>query len=128
MNQVPIDFSPGLLEQYPEFMACVRASVNNCGRADKAIAADMDWAPSELTRRLVDNPQDLRFPLSKLPDLIAATGDTRPIQWLALKFMVDPASASQRALRDLASLAPMFMRLAEQAGVTAGAVTHKARR
>lgn len=118
MNQIPMDFTPGLLEQFPEFMDCVRASVNGCGRQLKAVAADMDMSSTELNRRLVDNPADWRFPVALLPKLIQATGDTRPAQWLALKFMADPATAEQRALRDLAALAPMFNALANVAGLT----------
>lgn len=126
-TQVPIDFTPGLLEQYPDFMDCVRASLSNCGRAHKNVAADMDWSPSELTRRLVDDPKDVPFRLRDLPALVRATGDNRPIQWLALAFLADPETAQQRALRDLAALAPMFAALAASAGIVQTSTKGRAR-
>jgi hypothetical protein len=80
MAQLAIDFAPGLLEQFPEWMDAVRASVYRCGKPFKAIAADCDMSVSELSRRLA--PQgDLPFPLDKLPRLIESTGDTLPVQW-----------------------------------------------
>lgn len=115
--QLTIDFTPGLLEQFPEWMDAVRASVYRCGKPFKAIAADCDMSVSELSRRLAEHG-DISFPTDKLPRLIAATEDTLPVQWLVLRFMGDPATAEQRALRDLAALAPMFARLAATAGIT----------
>jgi len=117
-TQMPIEFTPGLLEQFPEFMDCLRASVYGCGRPFKAVAADMDMSQTELTRRLTDAPDDLPFRLRDLPRLIRATEDTRPAQWLAASFLADPETAQQRAMRDLAALAPMFAALAANAGIT----------
>lgn len=118
MSQLSIDFTPGLLEQYPEFMDCVRASVYGCGRAFKMIAADLDMTVSELSRKLANNPNDpVHFPLQKLPALIQATNDTKPIQWLVLSFMNDPEAKKRHAIDQLATLAPILSALVEQAGI-----------
>jgi hypothetical protein len=117
-QQMSIDFTPGLLEQFPRFMDCVRASVYQCRRQFKGIAADLDLSVSELSRQLADNPNDPRvFPLDRLPELVLATGNTLPIQWLALSFMNDPEAEQRRALRELAQLAPLVNALAERAGL-----------
>lgn len=121
-RQIAMEFIPGLLEQFPDFMDCVRASVHNCGRPFKAVAADIDMSVSELSRRLaprgLDDKKDIELPLRLLPSLVKATGDTRPVQWLALAFLADPSTQVDRALRDLAALAPVFMQLAATAGLT----------
>lgn len=117
-QQMSIDFTPGLLEQFPRFMDCVRASVYQCKRQFKAVAADLDLSVSELSRQLADNPNDPRnFPLERLPELVTATGNTLPIQWLVLSFMNDPEAEQRRAMRELVQLAPMFAELAKRAGL-----------
>lgn len=86
--QLGLDLDPGLIDQFPEFRDVVRASVYDCGRAFKAVAADMDMSVSELSRKLADNPSDpVNFPLHRLPELVAATGDKRPVYWLNAKFL-----------------------------------------
>jgi hypothetical protein len=117
-QQFSIDFAPGLLEQYADFMDVVRAAATNCGRQHKAVAADMDMSPSELSRRLHDDPADLPFRARDLETFLDATHDTRPIQWLVLKYLSDPDSSSQSAMRELAKLAPTFVALANAAGLT----------
>jgi Phage regulatory protein CII (CP76) len=116
--QLSIDFTPGLLEQFPSFDDVLRASVYGCGRPLKMIAADLDMTANELTRKLADNPNDpVNFPTKKLADVIAATGDTRPIQWLVAKFLDDPESKRRHALDQINVLAPIFASLVEQAGL-----------
>lgn len=96
-----------LVQQFPEFRDVVRASVYSCGRAFKAIAADLDMSVSELSRKLADNPNDpVHFPMNRLPELIAATGDKRPVLWLVEKFLDDAGAKRQHAVDRLASLLP----------------------
>jgi len=100
-RQLNIDFQPGLLEQFPEFRDVVRASVYSCGRAFKAIAADLDMSVSELSRKLADNPSDpVHFPLPRLPELLRATGDLRPLYWLIEDFIEDPEAKKQRVISE----------------------------
>lgn len=118
MNQLTIDFQPGLNEQFPSFMDCVRASVYGCGRQFKGVAADLDMSVSELSRKLADNPADnVNFPLHQLPTLVAATGDPRPILWLVGKYLNDPDAERKRALRELGTLLPLVRGLVEKAGL-----------
>lgn len=111
IEQLTIDFAPGLLEQFPEFRECVTASVYGCGRQFKAVAADLDLSPSKLSRMLADNPDDhINFPLPRFADLVEATGDPTPIYWLVERFL-EPADAKKdRAATLLANLLPQIQR------------------
>jgi hypothetical protein len=107
MKQVEISFDAGLLDQYPAFIDVVRAAVYGCGRQFKAIAADLDMTSSELSRKLANNPNDpVHFPLDRLPELIAATNDNRPIHWLVESFIESPEHRRTRAIDDLHKLLP----------------------
>lgn len=118
MNQLTIDFQPGIVEQFPAFMDCVRASVYGCGRQFKAIAADLDMSVSELSRKLAENPADnVNFPLQLLPQLLASTGDVRPVLWLVCRFLNDPDAERTRAMRELGSLLPLVRGLVEKSGL-----------
>lgn len=118
--QMSIDFTPGLLEQYPDLMDCVRAAVYGCGKPLKIIAADCDLSESGLSRRLANNPDDqVHFPLHKLPALVRATDDTRPIEWLMLSLMQNPEEKRQHAVRQIAQLAPIMQNLIAQLGAMA---------
>lgn len=104
---VPID--TGLLDEFPEFRDAIKASVYSCGRAFKAVAADLDMSVSELSRKLSDNPNDpVHFPLHRLPELIQATGDMKPIYWLIKKFIESPESRRERAIDELTKLLPQI--------------------
>lgn len=127
MNQLTIDFQPGLLEQFPAFMDCVRASVYGCGRQFKAVAADLDMSVSELSRKLAENPADnVNFPLHQLPALVTSTGDPRPVLWLVGKFLNDPEADKKRAMRELSALLPMVRSLVEKTGLAEVAKVGKA--
>jgi hypothetical protein len=107
LQQIELNFEAGLTEQFPEFRDAVRASVYSCGRAFKAVAADLDMSVSELSRKLADNPADpVNFPLNRLPELIEATGDKRPIYWLVEKFLEDAETKRKRNLDTIGDLLP----------------------
>lgn len=116
MRQFEINFEAGLVEQFPEFRDVIKASVYSCGRAFKAVAADLDMSVSELSRKLAENPNDpVHFPLHRLPDLVRATGDKRPIYWLIEHFLEDPAHRRQHALSKIEALLPELQALVKSA-------------
>lgn len=116
MRQLSLTLETSLIQQFPTFRDVVVASVHGCGRQVKAIAADLDMSPSELSRKLADNPKDLvHFPYEKLPALIAATGDKRPVLWLVEQFLDDPAAKRQSAVDQLARLLPEIAALVKEA-------------
>ncbi|TVO53833.1 phage regulatory CII family protein [Denitromonas halophila] len=118
MNQMSIDFEPGLAERYDRAMDCVRASVYSNDKPLKAIASDMDISQSELSRKLAENPNDTRhFSVDDLERYMDATGDTRPVQYLAEKYLADKSMRQQAALHELAKRLPDLVALMKSAGV-----------
>ena len=116
MRQLSLTLDQSLVQQFPNFRDVVRASVYDCGRQFKAIAADLDMSPSELSRKLADNPKDLvHFPYQKLPALIASTGDKRPVLWLVEMFLDDPVAKKQSAIDSLARMLPEIAALVKEA-------------
>lgn len=112
MEQFEIDFEAGLTERFPDFRDCLQASVSGCGRQMKAVAADLDMSPSELSRKLAHNPNDpVHFPACRIPDLIAATGDLSPVYWLVEKFCDDADAKKRKSIDRLAKLLPEIERL-----------------
>ena len=104
-----LDIDPGILDVYPDFRDVVKASVYSCGRAFKAIAADLDMSVSELSRKLSDNPNDpVHFPYHRLPDLLRATGDVRPVYWLIATFIESDDVKKKRAIDHLVKLMPQL--------------------
>lgn len=88
--QLTINFDAGLTESYPTCREFVAARVHHQGRPQKAIAADMDYSPSDLSRKLSQNPDDSRrFTLDDLERFIDVTGDTQPVYYLIEKYLAN---------------------------------------
>lgn len=118
LQQLEIDFEPGLTERYPEFIDCVKASVYGCRKQLKTIAADLDMSPSELSRKLAENPNDtVHFPLKRFADLLASTEDLTPLYWLIERFVEQPEAKRQRALAALAEFSRALPHLLRNAGI-----------
>lgn len=131
MDQLTINFEPGLRERYPTIYHVLRAMVERSGRSTKAIAADMDMSSSELSRRLnADlNENDTRvFDIAFLDcgekGFMKATRSTLVIEWLAEGHLdqVNPDRQRQRAVAELVRLLPTISNLVEASGLAKGAV------
>jgi len=59
-HAMTVDFPPGLAERHATALDCVRECVYTSRQPQKAIAANMDLSPSELSRKLSHNPDDPR--------------------------------------------------------------------
>lgn len=113
MQQLTIKLEISLKQQFPDWMDVVRASIYDCGRPFKAIAADLDMSVSELSRRL--SPSDsLNLSCEDLPKIVQATGDLRPIYWLVETFLEDDDSKRQRAIDQLSKMLPQIHNLLAQ--------------
>jgi hypothetical protein len=110
MNQIEIDFTPGLTEQFPDFGTCLKASVYDCGKPFKAVAADMDMSSSKLSRMLNEADEGIHFPACRLDELISVTGDHRPIHWLIEKYLNDSGRRRKEAINTLIKLMPEIQR------------------
>lgn len=89
MHQITINFEAGPVESYGSCREYISGLIHQQGRPQKAIAADMDYAPSTLSRKLAQSPDDSsRFTLDDLERFVQVTGDKRPIQYLAEKYLL----------------------------------------
>lgn len=113
-QQYQLDFEGGLIDRYPNFLDCVRASVYGCGRQFKAIAADLDMSPSTLSQKLADQT-DNHFALRRLPELVEATRNLTPIYWLVERFCSDQDRKAKLALAQIPALVEQLQRLAKDA-------------
>lgn len=123
-TQLPLDFEPGLTARHRTLEDCIAAVVHGYRGGMDSVAATLDMSPSELSRRLNAHIQAKEGDVSNRPlrvadlvGIVKATGDMRPIYWLAESFMGDPDSRRDAAVQQLAMLAPIFVTLAEQAGI-----------
>jgi hypothetical protein len=101
--QLTLNFERGLAESFNTCREYVAHRVHHQGRPHKAIAADMDYSPSDLTRKLAQNPDDSRrFTLDDLERYMDVTGDTKPVIYLVEKYLqkVNPKEL-QRQIEEL---------------------------
>lgn len=103
--QLTLNFEAGLAESYGSCREYVAARVHQQGKPQKAIAADMDYSPSDLARKLAQNPDDPRcFKLDDLERFIEATGDTSPVLYLVEKYFADNSDRIEQMERELEML------------------------
>lgn len=104
MDKVTLTFEGGMTKAYPTCREFIQFRVHHQGCAQKAVAADMDYSPSTLTRKLAQSPDDSqRFTLDDLERFISVTGDTSPIMYLVEKY-ITKASRIKALEAELASL------------------------
>lgn len=115
--QLTLNFEPGLSERHKSLKACIRERIYANGRPLKVIAADMDTSPTELTRKLGENPNDPRnLSVDDLEAYLQATGDHAPIYYLIEKFAVSTEAKQAYAAAELAKVLPNIIALVKQMG------------
>ena len=106
-SQMTLSFEPSLPERFPTLRAYIAHRAPLLSKSAKVIAAEMDMAPSTLSRKL--NPAEgdtQRFNLDDLEDYLTATGDAPAcIEYLASKFMDSPEARKVRVLANVERLA-----------------------
>jgi len=106
MSQYTLSFEPALPERFPSLRSYVAHRSAVVAKPMKAVAADMDVAPSTLSRKL--NPAEgdtQRFNLDDLEAWLHSTGDAPAVvEYLAAKFLDTDVTRKQRALLRLESL------------------------
>lgn len=99
MQQITINFEAGPVESYGSCREYVGALVHQQGKLQKAVAADMDLSPSDLSRKLAQAPDDSRrLTLDDLERFVATTNDVRPILYLVEKYLSGPDPKRIQAL------------------------------
>lgn len=107
--QLKMDFEPGITDQFRTLKQCVAAVVYGYRGGLNSVAGACDVSPSTLSRMLNENEDDPRhLPLDFLPSIIEATGDLRPLQWLAAKFLPDDNTRREAAISRIESLLPQL--------------------
>jgi hypothetical protein len=105
MNQITLNFEAGIAECYNTCREYVASLVHQQGRRQKSIAADMDYSPSDLTRKLAQAPNDSRrFTLDDLERFMQVTGSYDPILYLVEKYIVENEDEIEALERKLALL------------------------
>ncbi len=98
--QLTLNFEAGIVDSYASCREFVAARVHQQGRPQKAVAADMDYSPSDLSRKLAQNEHDSRrFTLDDLEKFVEVTGDTSPIFYLVEKYLSRTTDDDINALR-----------------------------
>lgn len=88
-KNITLNFEEGMVDSYQSCREFISARVHQLGKPQKAVAADMDYSPSDLARKLAQNPDDSRrFTLDDLEAYVQTQGDTRPIYYLVEKYLV----------------------------------------
>jgi hypothetical protein len=103
-----LSFEPSLVDRFPTLRHYVAHRSTLTAKSQKTQAADMDMAPSTLTRKL--NPADgdtQRFNLDDLEAWLKSTGEASAvIEYLAAKFMDTPEARKARVLSKLEGMVP----------------------
>lgn len=108
-HQLKMDFEPGITDQFRTLKQCVAAVVYGYRGGLNSVAASCDVSPSTLSRMLNENEDDPRhLPLDFLPSIIDATGDLRPLQWLAAKFLPNDDMRREAAIDRINQLLPLL--------------------
>lgn len=123
MSQLTLNFDPALHERFPTLRAFIayraQAGVN---KPMKVQAADLDMAPSTLSRKLNPHEGDTqRFNLDDLEAWLTSTGDAAAVvEYLASKYLDNDTARHQRIAAKLEAMLPDLMQaLAQMKGVTA---------
>lgn len=105
MAQLMLNFEAGITECYATCREYVQARVHQQNRMQKSIAADMDYSPSDLSRKLAQAPGDSRrFTLDDLEKYVEVTGDVQPVLYLVEKFCTDPLNEIEALEKRLLAL------------------------
>ena len=105
-SQFTLNFEPSLPEKFPTLREYV--AFRAAAKGQKGIAADMDIAPSTLSRKL--NPSDgdtQRFNIDDLESYLRCTKDAAAIiEYLAAKYLDNDDARKARVLSKLEALMP----------------------
>lgn len=102
-TQLTLNFDKSIVDAYPSCREYVQTRVHQQRKQVQLIAADMDYSPSDLSRKLAQSPNDSRrFTLDDLENYIDKTDDVEPVIYLAAKYLYRDNEAELR--RQLAEL------------------------
>lgn len=113
-SQLSINFDASLLELYATARECIQGEMRVKKMIHGHVAADMDYSPSDLTRKLAQNEGDSRrFTLDDAELYTEKTGDIDWILFLVGKHIGTQSMRSENATKELKALMPRLMALIE---------------
>jgi hypothetical protein len=87
MEQVVLNFDASPFDGYAKCREFIAHRIHKQGVPQKAIAADMDYSPSHLNRKVTQSPKDTaKFTLDDAELFIEVTGDISPVYYLVHKY------------------------------------------
>jgi hypothetical protein len=104
-NQLTLNFEAGLTSAYNTCRELVQGRVHQQGRQVKSIAADMDYSPSTLSRKLAQSPNDSqKLTLDDLESYLEITGDKQPVFYLVEKYLTNEKTQLEELEAEIARL------------------------
>ena len=113
-RQLTLAFDENVLQAHRSLRDCVAAGVYRRGL--KAIAADLDLSPGNLSVALSDDPHR-KFGVDELERYVETTGDKTPIYYLVAKFLGDEGASRDAALGQVAEMLQQLPNLIAAAGL-----------
>lgn len=87
-KQLTLNYDAGLSDLYNSCRECIQSRIYQVGKPQKAIAADMDYAPSTLSRKLAQGEHDSqKFTLDDFELYMRVTGDVQGIFYLIDRYI-----------------------------------------
>ena len=111
-----LQFDESVLSAHRSLRDCVAAGVYRRGL--KAVAADLDLSPGNLSVALSDDPHR-KFSVDDLEHYIQCTGDKSPIHYLVAKYMGNEAAARDEALGQVSEILKQLPAMLAAAGLQA---------
>lgn len=100
-QQLTLDFEKGLSSLFNSGRELLQTAVHQQNRMQKAIAADMDLSPSQLTRKLSQSPEDsARLTLDDAERFMEVTGDYSLIEYYIDRFIAKASVSKIQALEN----------------------------
>jgi hypothetical protein len=100
-QQLTLQFDQAIATAHRSLRDVVASGVYRRGL--KAVAADLDLSPGNLSVALSDDPHR-KFGVDDLERYVQATGDKAPIYYLVAKYLGDESAARDQALGQVAEL------------------------
>jgi hypothetical protein len=92
-TEITLSFEPGISKHFPSVREYVQYRIRMSGKDQNLVAAEMDLSPSDLCRKLAENPNDKRrFTSRDLEAYMRTQFDYTPLNYLAEKFLSPKSS------------------------------------
>lgn len=114
IDQLTLDFEPGLAAKHRNLRDCVATSIYRRGLSNVAI--DLNESPGNLGNQLSDDSQR-KFGVDELELYLEKSGDYSPIYYLIEKFLHKPEIKTSAALNELPQAMAHIQQLMKQAGL-----------